>query len=162
VSTQATPAASIVVGQPGGEVVPAATPPPAATPVPTLAPVATSTPTTAPTPDSVARNGFGAEVLACQSVSGSSCNGQLGTLPPNAGSFTALVLFTDANAGDSINAVLSGPSGTIAGGAYTLQGGGDGYYYSTFSVGGLPSGDYTVTATVNGSEVASTEFTRGG
>jgi hypothetical protein len=159
---EASPEPSIVVGQPGGEVVSPETPAPAATPVPTLAPVATPTPTSEPTPERVAESGFGAQVLACRSISGPSCDGQLGTLPPDAGSFTALVTFTDANAGDTINAILSGPSGSIPGGAYTLQGGGDGYYYSTFSAGGLPAGDYTLVATLNGNEVATTGFTRGG
>ena len=57
---------------------------------------------------------------------------------------------------------LKGPAGTIPGGAYTLQGGGDGYYYSTFSAGGLPAGDYTLVATRNGDQIANTVFTRGG
>jgi len=133
----ASPEPSIVVGQPGGEVITPETPAPEATPVPTLAPETTPTPTPEPTPQSVAADGFGAAVLACRSISGSSCDGQLGTLPPDAGSFTALVTFTDANAGD-------------------------GYYYSTFSAGGLPAGEYTLVATRNGSEVATTGFTRGG
>ena len=163
----ATPAPTIVVGEPGGEVVPSDTPPPAATatPIPTIAPAPTATPTatptSAPTPQPVAQDGFSAEVLACQSISGSTCNGQLGTLPPNAGSFTALVRFTDANAGDAINAVLDGPAGTISGGAYTLQGSGDGYFYSTFSAGNLPAGEYTLTATRNGDPIATTSFARG-
>jgi hypothetical protein len=72
------------------------------------------------------------------------------------------VRFTDANAGDAISVNLSGPGGEIAGGPYTLEGGGDGYYYSTFTVGGLPSGDYTLTAMRNGTEVAGTTFRRGG
>ncbi|MBA2263565.1 MAG: hypothetical protein H0W10_02765 [Chloroflexi bacterium] len=157
----ASPEPSIIVGQPGGEVIFPETPAPEVTPVPTLGPEPTPTLTPEPTPQ-VAEDGIGAEVLACRSISGSSCDGQLGTLPPGAGSFTALVTFTDANAGDTINAVLSGPSGTIPGGAYTLQGGGDGYYYSTFSAGGLPAGEYRLVATRNGTEVATTDFTRGG
>jgi len=162
-ATFATPAPTIVVGEPGGEVVSSDTPPPAATatPVPTITPAPTATPTPAPTPQPVAQDGFSAEVLACQSTSGSTCNGQLGTLPPNAGSFTALVRFTDANAGDAINAVLDGPAGTISGGAYTLQGSGDGYFYSTFSAGNLPAGQYTLTATRNGNPIATTSFARG-
>jgi hypothetical protein len=103
----------------------------------------------------------GGEVLQSSAPSGDVCNGQLGTLPPGAGSFTALVRFTDASAGDTFNAVLSGPSGTIPGGPYTLQGGGDGYYYSTFTAGNLPPGDYTLTAVRNGADVATTTFTRG-
>lgn len=166
------PEPSIVLGQPGGEVVSSATPgstasaapttatTPAATPAPTPSP--TAEPTPAPTPPPVAQDGFSAEILACQSISGSTCNGQLGTLPAGAGSFTALVRFTDANGGDVMNAILTGPSGTIPGGAYALQGGGDGYYYSTFSAGGLAPGDYTLTATRNGEAVAVTTFTRGG
>jgi hypothetical protein len=158
----ATPQASIVVGPPGGEVSSSAgssisTGP---TPVPTASPAATATPE--PTAQPVARDGFDAEVLACRSISGSACRGELGTLPADAGSFTALVRFTGANAGDAISVNLSGPGGEISGGPYTLQGGGDGYYYSTFTVGGLPSGDYTLTATRNGTEVAGTTFRRGG
>lgn len=155
----ARPETSIIVGQPGGEVIFPETPAPEATPLPTPAPTPTQSPESTP---QVAEDGFGAEVLACRSISGSSCDGQLGTLPPDAGSFTVLVTFTDANAGDTINAVLSGPAGTIPGGAYTLQGGGDGYYYSTFSAGGLPAGEYHLVATRNGTEVATTDFTRGG
>jgi len=158
----ATPQASIVVGQPGGEVSSSAgssisTGP---TPVATASPAATATPE--PTPQPAAQDGFEAEVLACRSISGSRCRGELGTLPADAGTFTALVRFTDANAGDAISVNLSGPGGEIAGGPYTLQGGGDGHYYSVFTVGGLPSGDYTLTATRNGSEVAATTFRRGG
>ena len=162
-SASATPEASIVVGQPGGEVVSSETPAPTATapPAPSATPAPTATATPAPTPQPVAE-GFSAEVLACQSISGPSCNGQLGTLPPGAGSFTALVRFTDASAGDTFNAILNGPAGTIPGGAFTLQGGGDGYYYTTFTAGGLPAGDYTLTAVRNGDEVATTAFTRGG
>ena len=159
-TAQATPTPSIVVGEPGGGVLSTETPAATGTPIPTIAPEPTATPEPTAQPQTV--NGFGAQVFACESVSGASCNGQLGTLPPGAGSFTALVTFTDANAGDTINAVLDGPAGTIPGGAYTLQGGGDGYYYSTFSAGGLPAGDYTLVATRNGNQIANTVFTRGG
>ena len=158
--TAASPVPSISVGEIGGAV---ATPSPsiAGTPIPTLRPAVT--PTAAPTPSpETASNGFGAEVLACRSISGDSCNDQLGTLPANAGSFTALVRFSDANAGDEMNATLEGPSGTIGGFPYTLQGGGDGYYYSEFQAGGLPAGDYTLTATRNGEVVATTTFDKGG
>ena len=150
---------SVVVGQPGGEVLQSSAP--AATPVPTATPVATPTAAPTATPATADQPGFSAEVLACESISGDACNGQLGTLQPGAGSFTALVRFTDASAGDTFNAVLSGPSGTIPGGPYTLGGGGDGYYYSTFTAGNLPPGDYTLTAVRNGEEVATTTFTRG-
>jgi hypothetical protein len=160
----ATPTATIVVGQPGGEVTAPDASAAAASPSPvaTLTPAPTPAPTNQPTPEPVVQDGFAAEVLACRSISGSDCNGRLGTLPARDGSFTALVRFTDANAGDAISVVLDGPSGTIAGGPYTLQGGGDGYYYSVFSIGGLPRGDYTVTATRNGTQVATTSFRRGG
>jgi hypothetical protein len=153
----ATPA--IVVGQPGGGVTSTAS----ATAVPTLtpAPTPTATATPVPTPQPVA-DSFSARVLACRDINGSRCRGELGTLPARAGSFTALVLFTDAAAGDAINVVLSGPGGTITGGPYTLGGGGDGYYYSTFTVGGLPAGDYVVTAYRNGQAVGETSFRRAG
>jgi hypothetical protein len=158
----ATPTATILVGQPGGEVISGNAAAPSPSPVATLTPPETPEPTTEATPQPDGPDGFTAEVLACRSISGSDCRGQLGTLPADAGSFTALVRFTDANAGDAISVSLTHPSGTVAGGPYTLQGGGDGYYYSVFSVGGLPRGDYTVTATRNGSQVATTNFRRGG
>lgn len=161
-----TPTPTIAVGEPGGEITSTETPPPPPTapptPAPTPSPTPEPTPTPAPTPPPLAAQGFSAQILACQSISGSSCNGQLGTLPAGSGSFTALVRFTEATAGDTVNAVLSGPAGTIPGGAYALQGSGDGYYYSTFSAGGLPAGDYTLTATFNGAEVAQTTFTKAG
>lgn len=156
----ATPAPSIGVGAVGGDV---ATPSPSivTTPIPTLTPNATPSPAPTATPQPQAGN-FGAEVMACRSISGDACNDQLGTLPADAGSFTALVRFTDATAGDQINAILTGPAGTVAGFPYTLQGGGDGYYYSQFQAGGLPAGDYTLTATRNGQEVAATSFRKAG
>ena len=165
----ATPSPSVVVGEVGGGLVTAepapseapATPIPTLTPVPTPEPTpeATEEPTATPAPQA---DGFTAEVLACSSISGSSCNGQLGTLPAGAATFTALVRFTDANAGDEMNAILDGPSGTLPGFPYNLQGGGDGYYYSQFQAGGLPAGDYTLTATRNGEPVAVTTFTKAG
>ena len=150
-------------GQPGGAVT--VNPPPTPIATATVAPVLGPTATPGPTPEpieAVADGNFRAEVLACRSLSGPNCNGRVGTLPAGAGSLTALVRFTDANAGDSIAVTMSGPGGTIAGGPYTLQGGGDGYYYSTFPVGGLPNGQYTLIATRNGTEVAATSFRRGG
>jgi hypothetical protein len=158
------PAASVVVGELGGEVLgarPSASPSAAATPIPTVSPASSPTPVPTPTP-ATAADGFRAEVLACRSISGDSCNGQLGTLPANAGTFTALVRFTDANAGDEMNATLDGPSGTVGGFPYTLQGGGDGYYYSQFQAGSLAAGEYTLTATRNGEVVATTSFTKAG
>jgi hypothetical protein len=109
-------------------------------------------------PPPPAADGFTAVIRACESISGSSCNGQLGTLAAGSATFTALVTFTAANSGDQLNAVLNGPSGTIAGAPYALQGSGDGYYYSQFQAGGLPPGSYTLTATRNGNEVAVTAF----
>jgi hypothetical protein len=171
----ASPSPAVIAGEPGGEVItpepePADTPAP--TPVPTVEPADTPEPTPEPTPDPTpepaqpspppAQDGFTAEVLACRSISGSTCNGQLGTLPANASTFTALVRFTSANAGDTMNAVLDGPSGRIDGFPYTLQGGGQGYYYSQFQAGGLPAGTYTLTATRNGQPVATTSFAKAG
>jgi hypothetical protein len=158
------PSPSIVVGEVGGEVLTAtAAPSDPATPIPTLTPAATPsplpTPSPSPTPEA---GGFDAEVLACRSISGSQCNDQLGTLRPNEATFTALVRFTDARAGDVMNAILSGPGGTVEGGAHALGGGGDGHYYAQFQAGGLPAGDYTLTATRNGEEVATTTFRKVG
>ena len=156
-----------VAGQPGGAVTSTPTPEPA-TPIPTVtasptpSPTATAEPTAAPTAEPAADDGFAAEILACRSISGSSCVGQLGTLPGGAVTVTALVRFTDATAGDVISVTLSGSGGTIAGGPYTLGGSGNGYYYSTFNVGGLPGGEYSLVATRNGVEVATTTFSRGG
>jgi hypothetical protein len=167
VADQASPTPTIILGTPGGEVVSSddaaqATPTPAPEATPLVTPEPTSVPTPEPTPPPVTADGFAAEVLACSSISGDSCNGQLGTLPAGAGSFTALVRFTGANGGDTLNAILSGPAGTIPGGAYTLQGGGRGYYYTTFTADVLPAGNYTLIATRNGQQVASTAFAVGG
>jgi hypothetical protein len=165
-SADATPTPSVILGEVGGGILtpsPEPSAPPEATPIPTLSPAATPRPTPEPTATPVPQeDGFTAEVLACRSISGSECNGQLGTLPADAGAFTALVRFTDANAGDQMNAVLDGPSGTIDGFPYSLQGGGDGYYYTQFQAGGLPAGEYTLTATRNGEPVAVTTFTKAG
>lgn len=163
-----TPRPSVILGEVGGGLLtPSAEPSeaPEATPIPTMSPVPTPTPeptpvvTATPVPQA---DGFTAEVLACRSISGSTCDGQLGTLPASAASFTALVRFTDADAGDAMNAILNGPSGTVAGFPYNLQGGGDGYYYSQFQAGGLPAGEYTLTATRNGEPVAVTVFRKAG
>jgi hypothetical protein len=166
-----TPSPSVVLGEVGGGIVstepepePSEAP---ATPIPTLTPLPTPEPTPEPTEEPTATpapqaDGFTAEVLACRSISGSTCNDQLGTLPAGAATFTALVRFTDANAGDEMNAILDGPSGTLPGFPYNLQGSGDGYYYSQFQAGGLPAGDYTLTATRNGQPVAVTTFTKAG
>ena len=163
------PSGSVIVGDPGGEAVPASVPP-AVTPIPTVAarqtPEPTPAPTEAPPPSTPApapaADGFTAEVLVCQSISGPQCNDQLGTVPASLSSFTTLVRFTGANAGDALSVALTGPSGTTPGSPYALQGGGDGYYYSTFSTAGLPGGVYTVTATRNGAQVATTEFRKAG
>lgn len=161
------PTPSQVVALPGyGEARPAATPTPTpapATPIPTVAPRTTPTPVPTPSPPDAPDIAFGgAEVLACRSISGSECNNEVRNLPPNAESFVALVRFSNAQAGDVINAVVDGPSGEISGGGYTLQGGGDGYFYSTFQAGALAAGEYTVTATRNGDPIATTSFTRRG
>ena len=164
-SADASPVPSVVLGEVGGGLLtpsPAPSAPPAATPIPTVSPAATSEPTADDSATPTQEDGFTAEVLACRSVSGSECNDQLGTLAADAGAFTALVRFTDANAGDQMNAVLDGPAGTVAGFPYSLQGGGDGYYYSQFQAGGLPAGEYTLTATRNGEPVAVTTFTKAG
>jgi hypothetical protein len=156
------PSPTVIVGQPGGAALTATPAPSPATPIPTLTPVPTVEPTGTPAPTEAPPDdgGFTAEVLVCRSISGSNCNDELGTVSSSVSSFTALVRFTDANGGDRINVVLSGPGGTTSGGEYALQGGGDGYYYSTFQAGALPNGDYTVTATRNGDEVATTSFRR--
>ena len=156
-SATATPSATIGVGQPGGEV----TSTDGSAAAASRSPVATLTATAQPTAPPVEPDRFTAEVLACRSISGSECKGELGTTRGNVSSLTALVRFTDAIAGDAISVNLDGPSGTIAGGPFTLQGGGDGYYYSVFNIGRLPRGDYTLIATRNGSEVATTSFRRG-
>lgn len=164
-SADASPVPSVVLGEVGGGLLtpsPDPSAPPAATPIPTVSPAATSEPTPDDSSTPPQEDGFTAEVLACRSISGSECNDPLGTLAADAGAFTALVRFTDANAGDQMNAVLDGPAGTVAGFPYSLQGGGDGYYYSQFQAGGLPAGEYTLTATRNGEPVAVTTFTKAG
>jgi hypothetical protein len=168
--TEPTPSPTVVAGEPGGAVLtPEPTPEPTAqpTPVPTVEPADTPEPTPEPTPQPTPAppppsDGFTAEVLACRSITGSTCNDQLGTLPASASSFTALVRFQNATAGDTMNAIVNGPSGTINGFPYTLQGGGNGYYYTQFQSGGLPGGTYTITALRNGEPIATTQFRKAG
>lgn len=145
---------AVVLADHGGEVLPAATSTPSAPPLPTLTP--------SPTPPPPPPAPFEAEVFACRSISGPSCEGQVDVLRRNTPTVVALVLFSGALDGDLIEAVLSGPAGTIPGGAYALQGNGEGYYYTTFAVGDLPGGEYTITATRNGEPVASTSFVKRG
>jgi hypothetical protein len=159
---------SVGVGEIGGEVTssgpltgpgPGESPGTESTPAPTVAPTPAPTPPPTPAPQ---QDGFTAVVRACDSIAGDRCRNEYGTMPAGVSGFTALVTFTDANAGDTINVVLSGPAGTFPGGAYTLQGGGDGYYYSNFTVPNLSAGTYTLTASRNGSDVATTTFTKAG
>lgn len=152
------PTASIVVGEPGGGVVsPSASPSP--TVAPTVAPVLTPAPTPSPSPTPVPPpESFTADVLACRSIDGPECEGQLRELDSDDGQFVALVLFDNAVSGDVMNVVLSGPGGTLEGGAYALPGSGRGYYYSTIPVAGLASGQYTLTALRNGAAVATTDL----
>ncbi len=163
-SDRETASPTVIAGEPGGAVVTPSPDPASASPLPTLTPASTATPeptpapvtpTPVPVPDT-----FSAEVVACRSLSGSDCDGRIERIPRDLATFTALVRFTDARAGDVINVVLSGPGGSAPGGAYTLQGGGNGYYYSTFQARSLPSGEYTLTATRNGEVVATTELVK--
>jgi hypothetical protein len=164
----ATPMSSIVAGQPGGAVTSTETPEPSTAPTATVASTMTPTPEATPsatasaTREPVAADGFGADLFACDSISGSACNGQFGRMPAGDGSLVALVVFENATAGDQINVTLSGPGGTVAGAPYALGGSGDGYYYSNFSIPGWPGGSYTLVANRNGAEVARTSFARGG
>jgi hypothetical protein len=142
---------SIVVGDLSGAVVPDQTSTP--TPIPTASPTRTAspTPTAAPTPTPRPATAAGVELLACRRISGARCDREIDDLDRN-GRFTALVRFDDARAGDTVEVVLEGPSGSVTGGPYTLDGGGEGYYYATFSAGDLPSGAYTLVALWNGVE----------
>jgi hypothetical protein len=155
---------SIVVGVPGGGLV-TESPSPSATPSPTLTPVLTASPSPTPTIAPTPAEPFVAEVLACRSISGADCIGEIERLRSGDDTFVALVLFDNAVAGDVMNAILDGASGPVEGGAYTLPGSGRGYYYSTFVVSGLPEGDYTLRGIRNGETIASTQLrktSRGG
>lgn len=144
------PAGGIVVGDPAGEAFPVETPSPT--------PVATPAPTPSPT-IAAAADGFSALVAACASVANGACQGQLSTLD-GATRFVALVSFSAARRGDTIEAVLEGPSGPIRTGPYALQGNGAGYYYAEFGLPSLSPGTYTLTALRNGSTVAETTLPR--
>jgi hypothetical protein len=137
---------SIAVDEISGVAVDAASPSPIATPTPS--PTATPAPTATPRPAAAA----GAELFACRRISGSQCRRELHDLERD-DRFTALVRFDDARVGDTVEVVLRGASGTVSGGPYTLDGGGEGYYYASFSAGGLPEGEYTLAALWNGVEV---------
>jgi len=143
----------IVVGQPGGAVIAASDPVPTTSPSPSP----TATPTAAPTPTATpipAPDTFSATIHACRRVEGPRCRGEFDEFPHRADSFTALVTFSDARPGDVINARLVGPGVEVAGGPFTLDGGGDGWYYATMRFGELPEGDYALIALRNGVEVA--------
>lgn len=143
---ESTPGPSIVVGEIGGAILATPTPSPSPTSTPSPSPTPTATPV--PLPDT-----FSAEVLACRDVDGDRCRGEFHEFPRRRNSFTALVRFEDARAGDTISVTLSGAV-TINGGPFTLQGGGDGYYYARITYGDLPDGDYALIALRNGAEVA--------
>lgn len=129
---------------------PLTTPTPVPSPSPTPAPTAAST--EAPPPDPFA-GGFSAGVFACRSISGDRCRDQLDAVK-SGGSFTALMRFENISPGDQVAITLTGPT-TYGGAPYTMQGGGDGYYYSEFALGGAPGGEYALVATRNGAQVAS-------
>lgn len=156
-SGAASPAASIVVGIPGGGVVTLSPSPTIApTPSPSVAP--TVTPSASPTPAPTPEEPFIAEVMACRSISGAECNDEISRLRDRDETFVALVLFDNLREGDVINAILDGPSGPIEGGPYAPSGSGRGWYYSTIPVAGIPDGQYTLTALRNGEPVARTEL----
>ena len=65
-------------------------------------------------------------------IAGPSCRGQFDVLPAPRGQRSPRSFASPTPAPATRSASRStGPGGTIAGGPYTLQGGGDGYYYST-------------------------------
>lgn len=148
----------------GGALTESATPAPASSatqePLVTATPVLAASPTAAPTATPTATpadpfaGGFAAEVLACRSLKGDRCNDRIDDVR-SGGSFTALMRFENISAGDAVAITLAGPA-TYGGAPYAMQGGGDGYYYSEFSLGGAPGGEYELIATRNGAEVAST------
>lgn len=163
--SKASDAARVVVGVPGGAVL--------STPSPTLAPTPavtasvapssppSSPPTASPAPPatpSPAPDTFSARVMACRDIDGPRCRGEFDEFPRRTREFVALVLFSDARAGDTISVSLLGPGIVIEGGPYTLGGGGDGYYYSRITHGKLPEGDYALVAYRNGVEVARTRL----
>jgi hypothetical protein len=151
-ANQPSASASVVVGEAGGEVVVVATPTPVpATPSPSAAPTSSATPVPTPEPPDT----FSAEVFACRDLNGSRCRGEFEKFPRRGDRFTALVRFEDARAGDTISVTLTGPGVEINGGPFTLEGGGDGYYYSEITYGDLDDGEYVLTALRNGAEVAS-------
>jgi hypothetical protein len=159
-SSAATQSPGIVVGEPVGGVIVDSTPSatPEVTPIPTVTAAATATPEATPDPGP---DTFTAEVLACRDIDGSRCRGEFDEFPRRASSFTALVRFTDARAGDVISVRLTGDGVTFDGGPFALDGGGDGYYYSRINYGDLPDGEYTLIATRNGDEVARTQLRSG-
>ncbi|MEP7082137.1 MAG: hypothetical protein ABI841_04070 [Chloroflexota bacterium] len=159
-STALGPSPTIVVGEPGGGVV---TPPPTATPSPSPSPVAASTPVPTPqetpTPTPIPpEEEFTAQVRACERISGAECLDEIRRLRDGDETFVALVTFDNLRSGDVMNAILDGPSGPIEGGAFAPEGSGRGWYYSSFAVGGLPAGQYTLTALRNGEPVARIEL----
>jgi hypothetical protein len=130
-----------------------------ASPTPSPSPSPTPSPTPEPTPTPQNGASAGVELLACRRIDGARCRDELDDLERN-GRFTALVRFDAAHAGDTVEVVLRGPAGDVSGGPYTLDGSGEGYYYATFTAGGLPEGTYTLVALWNDSEAAALTLER--
>jgi hypothetical protein len=155
-SPGATGSPAIVSGPITGEVRPGS-PPPSASPSATATARPTSTADDLQPPP--AADGFTAQLLACSSISGSTCNGEIGAIPPS-GSFVALVLLTATQPGDVVEVVMTGPSGTFPGGPATVAGG-NGYYYVQYGVTGLAPGTYEITVLRNGQPAATLALSKG-
>lgn len=148
-SPRASGSPRIVPGPVIGEVRPGSPAPATPSPAVSVTPAATPRATPEPEPEpAVAADGFSAQLLACASLSGSTCNGQLSAIPAQ-GSFVALVLLQGTQPGDVIEVVMSGPGGVFPGGPATVAGG-DGYYYAQYGLSGLAPGTYEITALRNG------------
>ncbi len=133
----------------------------------------TAAPTTQPTPDPtpeptaqptpvppVFADGFSAQILACRSISGPRCQGQLDVV--EGGQFVVLVQLEATKAGDVMTSHLVGPSGSTELQRFVVQRGGGGYMYTTQSAASFAAGEYRLVAQRNGTTVSERPLRIGG
>lgn len=154
VEPQPTDAAQDRAAVPTGEPTTAA---PTTQPTPDPTPEPTAPPTPAP---QVFADGFSAQILACRSISGPRCQGQLDVV--EGGQFVVLIQLEATKAGDVMTSHLVGPSGSTELQRFVVQRGGGGYMYTTQSAASFAAGEYRLVAQRNGTTVSERPLRIGG
>ena len=133
-------------------------------PTPTTAPTATPRVTPIPPPSAppAPSGAFLASAHVCRSVDADGCVDELRRLDRDDGAVVLVIVVHNAAAGDTVGFQVSGPAGTADAGSVSFGSAGDGFAYVEYGTRDLPEGQYIVTATRNGSPVATTDFVKGG